>query len=146
MAFDGFTTACLAQELNRCLTGAHISKITQTEKDELLLTLKLPSSAGGGSTRLVLSADPSLPLCYLTQQNKPAPLTAPAFCMLLYDLPFCRKHIKQASCMRAKGTTLSSNPYSLCRNFYPISMISYMNAFYRETFSKFLIYWACFRL
>ncbi len=95
MAFDGFTTACLAQELNRCLTGAHISKITQTEKDELLLTLKLPSSSGGGSTRLVLSADPSLPLCYLTQQNKPAPLTAPAFCMLL------RKHLQGALILEA---------------------------------------------
>ena len=90
MAFDGITTACLAQELNERLAGAHISKITQTEKDELLLTLKLPSSSGGGSIRLVLSADPSLPLCYLTQQNKPAPLTAPAFCMLL------RKHLQGA--------------------------------------------------
>ncbi len=90
MAFDGITTACLAQELNLTLADSHISKITQTEKDELLLLIKLPSSSGGGTVRLILSADPSLPLCYLTQQSKPAPLTAPAFCMLL------RKHLQGA--------------------------------------------------
>jgi predicted ribosome quality control (RQC) complex YloA/Tae2 family protein len=43
---------------------------------------------GGGQVRLYLSADPSLPLCYLTEKTRQAPLTAPAFCMLL------RKHIQ----------------------------------------------------
>ena len=37
--------------------------------------------------RLFLSASASLPLIYLTETNKPSPLTAPNFCMLL------RKHI-----------------------------------------------------
>ena len=40
--------------------------------------------------RLLLSASASLPLVYLTQTNKPGPLTAPNFCMLL------RKHIGSA--------------------------------------------------
>lgn len=40
-----------------------------------------------GNFRLLLSASASLPLVYLTESNKPSPLTAPNFCMLL------RKHI-----------------------------------------------------
>ena len=38
--------------------------------------------------KLVLSADASLPLAYFTDENKPSPMTAPNFCMLL------RKHIQ----------------------------------------------------
>ncbi len=83
MAFDGFTTANLQYELSRELTGGYISKIIQPEPDELLLTVKAP----GGNRRLLLSANPSLPLVHLTESNKTAPMTAPVFCMLL------RKHI-----------------------------------------------------
>ena len=83
MAFDGITIAALTQELSQKLTGGRISKIIQPEKDELLLTIK-PKE---GQYRLMLSADASLPLAALTQENKKAPLTAPGFCMLL------RKHI-----------------------------------------------------
>lgn len=84
MAFDGITIACLEKELKEELTGGRIYKIAQPEPDELLLTIKTP----GGQKRLVLSASPSLPLVYLTETNKPSPLTAPGFCMLL------RKHLQ----------------------------------------------------
>ena len=84
MAFDGITVACLVDELSRKLTGGRIYKIAQPEADELLLTIK----ANGGQYRLVLSASASLPLVYLTEQNKPSPMTAPNFCMLL------RKHLQ----------------------------------------------------
>ena len=83
MAFDGITVACMAHELNKNLAGGRISKIAQPETDELLLTIKSPA----GNFRLLLSASASLPLVYLTASNKPSPLTAPNFCMLL------RKHI-----------------------------------------------------
>lgn len=83
MALDGITVASLASEWNRTLAGARISKIAQPEEDELLLTLKSSS----GQRRLLLSANASLPLACLTDQNKTSPLTAPNFCMLL------RKHI-----------------------------------------------------
>ena len=83
MAFDGFTTAALVHELNSRLSGGRIYKIIQSESDELLLTIKPAMEQGGGQVRLLMSADPSLPLCYLTQSNKPAPKTAPAFSMLL---------------------------------------------------------------
>ena len=83
MAFDGITIAALTKELSDQLVGGRIAKIIQPEKDELLLTIK-PRE---GQVRLLLSADASLPLAVLTNENKKAPMTAPGFCMLL------RKHI-----------------------------------------------------
>ena len=83
MAFDGITIANIVHELNRNLLDGRINKIAQAETDELLLTIKTP----GGQRRLSISASASLPLIYLTEGNKPSPMTAPNFCMLL------RKHI-----------------------------------------------------
>ncbi len=86
MAFDGITIANIVSELRQTLSGGRIYKIAQPESDELLLTIK----NNGSQYRLLLSADASLPLVYLTQTNKPSPLTAPGFCMLL------RKHLQNA--------------------------------------------------
>ncbi len=83
MAFDGITVSCLRKELSDKLTGGRITKIVQSEADELLLTIK----NNANQYRLLLSASASLPLAYLTDKNKPAPMTAPGFCMLL------RKHL-----------------------------------------------------
>ena len=88
MAFDGITTACLCRELSDRLTGARVYKIAQTDRDELVLTLKPAAERGGGQCRLYLSADASLPLAYITSKSRKAPLQAPAFCMLL------RKHLQ----------------------------------------------------
>jgi len=86
MAFDGITVANIVKELDENLTGGRINKIAQPEADELLLTIKTPH----GQKRLFLSASASLPLAYLTEENKQSPLTAPNFCMLL------RKHLNSA--------------------------------------------------
>ena len=83
MAFDGITIANIVTELNRTITGGKINKIAQPENDELLITVKNQKN----QYRLFISASASLPLIYLTDTNKPSPLTAPNFCMLL------RKHI-----------------------------------------------------
>lgn len=83
MAFDGIVVAGLVHELKEELSGGRIAKIAQPESDELLLTIKTPK----GQKRLLLSADASLPLIYLTESNRQSPITAPNFCMLL------RKHI-----------------------------------------------------
>lgn len=88
MAFDGFTVAGLCRELEESLTGGRIYKIAQTDKNELVLTIRPSQERGGGQLRLYLCADPSLPLAYLTKTSRSAPLTAPAFCMLL------RKHLQ----------------------------------------------------
>ncbi len=84
MAFDGITVSNIVKECNDCLIGSRIYKIAQPEADELLLTLKTEQ----GQKRLLISAGASLPLIYLTENNKPSPMTAPNFCMLL------RKHIQ----------------------------------------------------
>ncbi len=86
MAFDGITIANITKELSETLLGGRIYKIAQPESDELLLTIK----NNGSQYRLLLSAEASLPLIYLTETNKPSPMTAPGFCMLL------RKHLQNA--------------------------------------------------
>ena len=83
MAFDGIVVANLVHELRSELLNGRIAKIAQPEADELLLTIKSPAR----QRRLYLSASASLPLIYVTETNKPSPMTAPNFCMLL------RKHI-----------------------------------------------------
>ena len=83
MAFDGIVIANLVKDLNDKIISGRISKIAQPEKDELLLTIK----GNRENLRLLISANASLPLLYFTETNKPSPLTAPNFCMLL------RKHI-----------------------------------------------------
>lgn len=84
MAFDGVTVAAIVKECKDLLTGGRIYKIAQPEADELQLTLKTKA----GQHYLLLSANASLPLIYLTGRTKQSPLTAPNFCMLL------RKHIQ----------------------------------------------------
>ena len=86
MAFDGITVAAVVKEIKDKTAGTRIYKISQPEADELILTIK------GNSTqfKLLLSADATLPLVYITEDSKPAPLTAPNFCMLL------RKHLTNA--------------------------------------------------
>ncbi len=83
MAFDGFVVAALVREMNDKLLGGRLYKIAQPEEDELFITVKNNKE----QYRLLLSASASLPLVYILQDNKPSPLTAPNFCMLL------RKHI-----------------------------------------------------
>ncbi len=83
MAFDGIVIANLTRDLKARLEGGKINKIAQPEKDELLFTVKNNRE----TLRLLISASASLPLIYFTEKNKPSPLTAPNFCMLL------RKHI-----------------------------------------------------
>lgn len=86
MAFDGMTIAGIVKEMDEKITGGRIYKIAQPEKDELILTIK----NNGGQVRLLMSADASLPLIYMTDSNKQSPMTAPNFCMLL------RKHLQNA--------------------------------------------------
>lgn len=86
MAFDGITIANIVSELNHTIVGGKINKIAQPEADELMITVKNNRT----QYRLFLSASASLPLIYLTEENKQGPLTAPNFCMLL------RKHIGSA--------------------------------------------------
>lgn len=86
MAFDGIVISNIVYELKQKLAGGRISKIAQPEPEELVLTVKNQRD----TYRLLLSANASLPLIYLTQETGLSPMTAPNFCMLL------RKHIGNA--------------------------------------------------
>ena len=92
MAFDGITIANITKDMSDLLTGGRIYKIAQTESDELLITVKLSyeniDKYGIKQAKMIMSADASLPLIYMTDETKPSPMTAPNFCMLL------RKHIQ----------------------------------------------------
>ena len=83
MAFDGLFLSALVSEFKTTISGGKISKIVQSEKDEIQLTIKKEKR----QFFLHLSANPSIPLVYLSDKGKTAPLTAPNFCMAL------RKHI-----------------------------------------------------
>lgn len=86
MAFDGITIKALVKECNDLLINGRVQKIAQPEQDEIIFNIK----NNGRTYRLLISANASLPLFYLTENNKPSPLTAPNFCMLL------RKHLSSA--------------------------------------------------
>ncbi|MBQ7147775.1 MAG: NFACT family protein [Pseudobutyrivibrio sp.] len=83
MALDGISIHALVHEFNQNLLNGKINKISQPEREELLITI----NTSEGNKRLLISANASLPFMYITEDNKPAPATAPGFCMLL------RKHI-----------------------------------------------------
>ncbi|MCR4787151.1 MAG: NFACT family protein [Lachnospiraceae bacterium] len=96
MAFDGITVSAIVNELDKKITGGRISKIAQPEADEIILSIKNTDE----SLRLVISANASLPLIYLTGENKNSPMTAPAFCMLL------RKHIQNGRILSVSQPSL----------------------------------------
>ena len=83
MALDGISIHALVHEFNEYLLNGKINKISQPEREELLITVNTQN----GNKRVLISANASLPFMYITEDNKPAPATAPGFCMLL------RKHI-----------------------------------------------------
>lgn len=123
MAFDGLLVASLVQELDSALTGGRIQKIAQPERDALLLTIKNNST----QYRLLLSASASLPLLYLTQDNRPSPTVAPTFCMLL------RKHLGNARILSVTQPGLErivrfevehlNEMGDLCRNYLIIELM-----------------------
>lgn len=95
MAFDGLVISNLVSELKNKLVGGRIMKISQPEKDELILTIK-----NYNQYKLFISADAGLPLIYLTSESKLSPLNAPNFCMLL------RKHLSSARILEISQPSL----------------------------------------
>ncbi len=85
MAFDGVTVCAAAFELRHFLTDGYISKISEPETGELLVTVKTREY---GVKRLLISVSASMPFICLTDKSLTAPIQAPAFTMLL------RKHLQ----------------------------------------------------
>lgn len=84
MPLDGLTLSFVAKELNETLLDGRIEKVTQPEKDMLVLLIR----SGGKNHRLLLSAAPSFARVHLTEVSYQNPMDAPMFCMLM------RKHLQ----------------------------------------------------
>lgn len=82
MAFDGIAVANIVFELKNSLIGGRVDKIYQPHKDEIIMSVR-----NNGTSKLLLSANPSHPRLHITKIQKENPMTAPMFCMVL------RKHI-----------------------------------------------------
>ena len=78
MALDGGFIYKLAQELNSAV-GAHVEKIYQPTKDELVFLLRSASF----SKRLLISARQGTARIHYTEARLENPPTPPVFCMLL---------------------------------------------------------------
>ena len=83
MPMDGLTLGFLARELRETLRDGRVEKVTQPEKDMLVLLIR----AQGKNHRLLLSAAPAFARVHLTGVAYQNPPDAPMFCMLM------RKHL-----------------------------------------------------
>lgn len=82
MALDAVAIRAVTEEL-QCLAGGRIDKISQPERDEIVIHVRTREE----HYKLVVSASSAHPRLHLTGTSKKNPGTAPLFCMLL------RKHI-----------------------------------------------------
>ena len=83
MPMDGLTLGFIADELNSQLAGGRIDRVTQPERDEIILTVRNE----GRNMQLLLSASADCARAHITQFKKNNPLEPPMLCMLM------RKHI-----------------------------------------------------
>ncbi len=84
MSLDGFSMRPLTRELDDILSGGRIDKITQPNKQSIILSIRQP----GQNYLLHISISPQNPSAHLLEKNMENPPEPPAFCMLL------RKHIE----------------------------------------------------
>ncbi|HWQ57496.1 MAG TPA: NFACT RNA binding domain-containing protein [Clostridia bacterium] len=76
---DGLCLHAAALEIERALSGGRIDKIQQTEKDELILSVR----GGRANYRLLLNVSAADARVHLSDNKKQSPADAPMFCMLL---------------------------------------------------------------
>lgn len=79
MPMDGLMLGFVARELDGRIRGGRIDKITQPEKDTVIMVVR----AGNENHRVLLCASPNNARCHVTGQSFPNPLEPPVFCMLL---------------------------------------------------------------
>lgn len=88
MPQDAFTVYHTSCELDKIIKGARIERINQPTKDVVVLYIRCEDK---NNRILYLSANANGARVCLTKDNRPAPIQAPAFCMLL------RKHLYRSS-------------------------------------------------
>ena len=84
MAYDGIVINSIIKEIKTASLGGRVVKVQQPDRETITLTMK----GFSGQTKIIITANASLPLVYISDSLPQAPITAPAFCMLL------RKHIQ----------------------------------------------------
>ncbi len=79
MPMDGVMLGFVARELKEKLVGGRVDKLTQPEKDEIILTIRNQ----GENRMLLITANPGSARLHLTNEKKNNPLEPPTFCMLM---------------------------------------------------------------
>ena len=79
MPMDGLTAGFIARELDRTLKGGRIDRITQPERDAVVLVIR----ADNENHKLLLCASPNNARCHLTGGSFSNPLEPPSLCMLM---------------------------------------------------------------
>ncbi|MCY6370338.1 Rqc2 family fibronectin-binding protein [Clostridium ganghwense] len=79
MALDGIFLYSIIHELKDTIINGKVDKVNQPEKDEIILNIR----QGRKLIKLLISASSNYPRIHLTETNKPNPLKAPMFCMVL---------------------------------------------------------------
>ena len=79
MSLDGFSMHPLVQELDKALAGGRIDKITQPNKQSVMLSIRQP----GQNRLLYISINPQNPVMHLLPAPLENPAEPPTFCMVL---------------------------------------------------------------
>ncbi len=79
MSLDGFSMHALVRELSRAVTGGRIDKITQPNKQSIILSIRQP----GENHLLQISTNSQNPSAHLLTKNLENPPEPPVFCMVL---------------------------------------------------------------
>ena len=87
MALDGIYLSSLVEEIKDIIINCRVDKVTQPEKDEIILSFKKNRI----SYKLLISSSSNYPRIHFTDFNKQNPIQAPKFCMVL------RKYLNTAT-------------------------------------------------
>ena len=87
MALDGIYLSSLIEEIKDIIIDCRVDKVTQPEKDEIILSFKKNRKV----YKLLISSSSNYPRIHFTQSSKENPLQAPMFCMVL------RKYLNTAT-------------------------------------------------
>ncbi|MDO4547663.1 MAG: NFACT family protein [Clostridia bacterium] len=79
MPMDGLTLRAVAGELNSTLLGGRVDRVTQPERDEIIITIR----NRGENHALLITTNANSARLNLTWIKKNNPLEPPAFCMIL---------------------------------------------------------------
>ncbi|MCY6354053.1 Rqc2 family fibronectin-binding protein [Clostridium sp. ZS2-4] len=92
MALDGIFLHSIIHQLRNTIINGKVDKVNQPEKDEIILNIR----QGRNHTKLLISASSNFSRIHLTEFNKPNPIKAPMFCMVL------RKYLSNAKILDIK--------------------------------------------